>query len=227
MWKSYYAYNSGLYDNAQPERTLCYVNNKLAEKLPYKPERNDVKQIFFANGKARVANLPDGYVFTIPADDFQADYSLAAQRSRYVSDSFILNVSREDKNPYASKDGCWNIYLTEWLERYIADDQFLSDNNITRTRQTVERDDMLEGYTVRNYDLYINDPCEIAMPYYNIAVIRKVDENILFHLFVMKSATDNAKDLIDDYTLELNTARQAAITQELAEISGGAEALNG
>lgn len=42
-----------------------------------------------------------------------------------------------------------------------------------------------------------------------------------------KNATDNANDLIDDYTLELNTARQATITQELAEISGGAEALNG
>jgi len=46
-------------------------------------------------------------------------------------------------------------------------------------------------------------------------------------MLAMKNATDNAKDLIDDYTLELNTARQASITQELAEISGGAEALNG
>jgi F-type H+-transporting ATPase subunit gamma len=41
-----------------------------------------------------------------------------------------------------------------------------------------------------------------------------------------KNATDNANQLINDYTLELNTARQAAITQELAEISGGVEALS-
>ncbi len=46
-------------------------------------------------------------------------------------------------------------------------------------------------------------------------------------MLAMKNATDNANDLIDDYTLEYNTARQAAITQELAEITGGAEALNG
>lgn len=46
-------------------------------------------------------------------------------------------------------------------------------------------------------------------------------------MLAMKNATDNANDLIDDYTLEYNTARQANITQELAEISGGAEALNG
>ncbi len=46
-------------------------------------------------------------------------------------------------------------------------------------------------------------------------------------MLATKNATDNANDLIQDYTLELNTARQAAITQELAEISGGAEAMNG
>lgn len=46
-------------------------------------------------------------------------------------------------------------------------------------------------------------------------------------MLATKNATDNANDLIKDYTLELNTARQAAITQELAEISGGAEAMNG
>lgn len=44
-------------------------------------------------------------------------------------------------------------------------------------------------------------------------------------MLATRNATDNANDLIDDYTLELNTARQAAITQELAEISGGAEAM--
>jgi len=44
-------------------------------------------------------------------------------------------------------------------------------------------------------------------------------------MLAMKNATDNASDIIDDLTLEFNTARQASITQELAEITGGAEAL--
>ena len=44
-------------------------------------------------------------------------------------------------------------------------------------------------------------------------------------MIAMKNATDNASDLIDDLTLAMNKARQAAITQELAEISGGAEAM--
>jgi F-type H+-transporting ATPase subunit gamma len=44
-------------------------------------------------------------------------------------------------------------------------------------------------------------------------------------MVAMKNATDNASELADDLTLEYNNARQAAITQELAEISGGAEAM--
>lgn len=41
----------------------------------------------------------------------------------------------------------------------------------------------------------------------------------------MDSATSNAKEMIDKLTLSLNRARQAAITKELAEIVGGAAAL--
>ncbi|KUP04152.1 ATP synthase F0F1 subunit gamma [Bacillus coahuilensis p1.1.43] len=41
----------------------------------------------------------------------------------------------------------------------------------------------------------------------------------------MKNATDNAKELIDSLTLSYNRARQAAITQEITEIVGGAAAL--
>jgi F-type H+-transporting ATPase subunit gamma len=41
----------------------------------------------------------------------------------------------------------------------------------------------------------------------------------------MKSATDNAEDLIEKYTRIANQARQAGITQEISEIVGGANAL--
>ena len=41
----------------------------------------------------------------------------------------------------------------------------------------------------------------------------------------MNSANRNAGDLIDNLTLELNATRQAAITQEMAEIIGGADAI--
>jgi F-type H+-transporting ATPase subunit gamma len=44
-------------------------------------------------------------------------------------------------------------------------------------------------------------------------------------MVAMKSASDNAGDLIDELQLVYNKARQAAITQELAEIVSGAAAI--
>ncbi|MEW7977419.1 MAG: F0F1 ATP synthase subunit gamma [Candidatus Sedimenticola endophacoides] len=46
-------------------------------------------------------------------------------------------------------------------------------------------------------------------------------------MVAMKSATDNAGNLIDELQLVYNKARQAAITQEISEIVGGAAAVSG
>jgi F-type H+-transporting ATPase subunit gamma len=43
----------------------------------------------------------------------------------------------------------------------------------------------------------------------------------------MKSATDNADELIQALQLKYNKARQASITQEISEIVGGAAAVSG
>jgi len=62
-----------------------------------------------------------------------------------------------------------------------------------------------------------------------LQVYQGVVENIACEqaakMIAMKSATDNAGDLIKEFQLAYNKARQAAITQELAEIVGGADAL--
>ncbi|MCX7115167.1 MAG: F0F1 ATP synthase subunit gamma [Gammaproteobacteria bacterium] len=62
-----------------------------------------------------------------------------------------------------------------------------------------------------------------------VEVYQGVVENIACEqaakMIAMKSATDNANDLIKEFKLIYNKARQAAITQELAEIVGGASAL--
>jgi F-type H+-transporting ATPase subunit gamma len=44
-------------------------------------------------------------------------------------------------------------------------------------------------------------------------------------MVAMKSASDNAGDLIEEFQLIYNKARQAAITKELSEIVGGAAAV--
>jgi len=44
-------------------------------------------------------------------------------------------------------------------------------------------------------------------------------------MVAMKSATDNAGKMIDQLQLDYNKVRQAAITQEISEIVGGAAAV--
>lgn len=59
----------------------------------------------------------------------------------------------------------------------------------------------------------------------NQALLESQASEQSMRMMAMKNATDNANELIDDLTLAFNTARQAAITQEIAEITGGAEAI--
>jgi len=81
---------------------------------------------------------------------------------------------------------------------------------------------------------YEPDPEEILKrlvpDYVEISIYRALLESTASELgarmTAMRSASDNAGDIIDDLTLEMNRARQAEITQEIMEVVGGAEALS-
>ena len=70
---------------------------------------------------------------------------------------------------------------------------------------------------------------ELLVRYVEAIIYQAVSENIASEqsarMVAMKSATDNAKKVIDDLKLTYNKARQAAITKELSEIVGGAAAV--
>ncbi len=71
---------------------------------------------------------------------------------------------------------------------------------------------------------------EVLLPQYAESLIygALLDSKASEHaarMTAMRNATDNAKELINHYTLVFNRARQAAITQEITEIVGGAAAL--
>ena len=69
----------------------------------------------------------------------------------------------------------------------------------------------------------------LLVRYVESQVYQAVVENLaceqVSRMVAMKAATDNASDLIEDLQLVANKARQAAITQELSEICGGAAAV--
>jgi F-type H+-transporting ATPase subunit gamma len=72
---------------------------------------------------------------------------------------------------------------------------------------------------------------DVLMRYIESQVYRGAVENFACEMaakmVAMKSATDNAGEIIEKLQLEYNKARQAAITQEISEIVGGAAAVSG
>jgi F-type H+-transporting ATPase subunit gamma len=81
---------------------------------------------------------------------------------------------------------------------------------------------------------YEPDPEEILRrlvpDYVEISIYRALLESSASELgarmTAMRNASENASTLIDDYTLEMNRARQAEITQEIMEVVAGAEGLS-
>jgi F-type H+-transporting ATPase subunit gamma len=81
--------------------------------------------------------------------------------------------------------------------------------------------------------LYEPDPEEIlrrlVTDYVEISIFRALLESTASEhgarMTAMRNASDNASELIEDYTLEMNRQRQAEITQEIMEVVAGAEGL--
>jgi len=92
----------------------------------------------------------------------------------------------------------------------------------------------LEGTETRATDyIFEPDPAaildELLPRYVEVQIYQAVLETIASEqsarMVAMRSANDNAKDLIDSLTLTYNRARQASITREVTEIASAAEAL--
>ncbi len=93
----------------------------------------------------------------------------------------------------------------------------------------------LDGETLQEHWDYIYEPeagellDDVLMRYIEAQVYRGAVENFASEMaakmVAMKSATDNAGEIIDKLQLDYNKARQAAITQEISEIVGGAAAV--
>lgn len=117
---------------------------------------------------------------------------------------------------------CYNHHINSLASQYRAEKMLpISD---------------LDAGEVKSYELdYILEPNEEEildklLPQYAESLIYGaiLDAKTTEHaarMTAMKSATDNAANIIDDLTISYNRARQTAITQEITEIVGGAAAL--
>jgi len=113
-------------------------------------------------------------------------------------------------------------------------------NSMTQTPQVVQvlpatGVKLAEGELQAHWD-YIYEPGadelldDVLMRYIESQIYRGAVENFACEMaakmVAMRSATDNAGEIIDGLQLKYNKARQAAITQEISEIVGGAAAVS-
>jgi len=140
--------------------------------------------------------------------------------------------------------GSIKIMLDEYTEGQI-DRLFLVHNEFVSTMSQVPEVKTLlpvsaidlGDETLQEHWDYIYEPDagelldDVLMRYIESQVYRGAVENFACEMaakmVAMKSATDNAGEIIDKLQLAYNKARQAAITQEISEIVGGAAAVSG
>ena len=140
--------------------------------------------------------------------------------------------------------GSIKIMLDEYSDGQI-DRLFLVHNEFVSTMSQVpevktllpvSQIDLGEETLQEHWD-YIYEPDagdlldDVLMRYIESQVYRGAVENFACEMaakmVAMKSATDNAGEIIEGLQLAYNKARQAAITQEISEIVGGAAAVSG
>lgn len=117
-------------------------------------------------------------------------------------------------------------------EVYIVYSKFIS---AAKSEVKMDRILPVEEIEVEENSNYIFEPSEeeilgsLLPKYLNITIYQSLLESAASEhsarMRAMKSASDNANEIISALTLQYNRARQAAITQEIAEIVGGADAL--
>ncbi len=139
--------------------------------------------------------------------------------------------------------GIVKVMLDAYLERridalYICSNEFISTMKQEPRIQQVLPLIPAENAQIQHHWDYIYEPDNapelldtLLTRYVESQVYRAVIENIAAEqaarMLAMRSATDNAAELINNLQLIYNKARQAAITRELSEIVAGASVIEG
>jgi F-type H+-transporting ATPase subunit gamma len=169
-------------------------------------------------------------------------------RGRDVAGSY---VGFTDRPAYADARGIADDLMTAYIDGNIDRVEIFYNGYISPLTQRVRRETLLplaqatvlgseeseeEGDEKRSRALveYEPDPEEILRrlvpDYVEISIYRALLESTASEhgarMTAMRSASENAGEMIEDLTLEMNRARQAEITQEIMEVVAGAESLS-
>ena len=155
----------------------------------------------------------------------QPQYENAAEVAETLVNAFMAGVEDRESDDTAAVDELHIVY-TEFKT-------MMSQSAEARRMAPMEIEYVGERTGLRT--LYSFEPdattlFESLLPRYQttrvyVALLESAASELSARQRAMKSATDNAEELIRRYTRLANTARQAEITQEISEIVGGANAL--
>jgi F-type H+-transporting ATPase subunit gamma len=127
----------------------------------------------------------------------------------------------------------YNTYVSPLTQR-VTRETLLPISRATITGEEQESESEREHVAARALVEYEPSPEEILRrlvpDYVEISIYRALVESAAgfygAQMTAMRNATDNAGELITTYTLQMNRARQAEITQEIMEVVAGAEGLS-
>lgn len=200
---------NGIEEAADVEKAAVFVNGEYVKNFTDMTSRKDVKMELVSGENTRIVNVSAGIAYTLPSAVIESDYSIAHLRSQYSYDDVVLSVSYESGNPYMNTSDPWGIYAGEWLLPHIDNDEFCKNCGITVLNKTEnvypDKDkrvvghgdlEMKPGYDIYMYALQIQDEEKaIERPFYNVAVIKQVDDDKTFTLMVMKSKSDKTEEM--------------------------------
>ena len=157
----------------------------------------------------------------------QPQYENATEVAETLVDAFLAGV---DDDHRGSDDG---IAVDELHIVYTEFKSMMSQSPAARRMAPMEIEYVGEDtdlHTMYTFEPDATTLFDSLLPRYlttrvYVALLESAASELASRQRAMKSATDNAEDLIKDLTLQANRQRQAEITQEISEIVGGANAL--
>ncbi|MCK8828016.1 ATP synthase F1 subunit gamma [Natroniella acetigena] len=233
-------------------KTLANVTAKIDNRLHPLLEERDVKKVgyFLITGDRGLAGPYNNRVIkevetSIQADNQENNLITVGKKGRdyfkrqdveIISEYLELEDSPTFHNAANFAQEVVELYQEEVFDEiYLVYTDFKSviNQEVKKIKLLpVDPDDMEpEGADTRYlYEPSAEEVLSVVLPQYikNIifgALLQSKASEFASRMTAMDSATDNAEEMIEELTLSYNRARQAAITQELSEIVGGAEAL--
>ncbi len=197
-------------------------------------EKDGRDVVYFASGKRAASSL--SFRGEEPAESFTGFTDRPAYAdARRIAERLIAAFVDEEVDQV---DIFYNRYFSAMSQEVTQETllplqkaTILGDEEEDEDSDSDERDDDGPGPLVE----YEPDPEQIlerlVPDYVEISIFRALLESTASEhgarMTSMRSASDNAKEMIDDLTMQMNRARQAEITQEILEVVAGAEGLSG